>query len=315
MNTHVEPTTTAEAPVHAPKHHKKALAKPFVLGLVVAIVVALVAATGIAYAFPPSSTYVRVVSKVVPLPAAIVDGRVVYVRDFLSERDALVTYYTAQQQAIPVDADLTKQILDTLINKAALENLAAKAGVKPDEAQLDTAEAEMTTQAGGEAAMEEQLKTSFGWTRAEFRARVLRSIALAEAMQAHVSADTALQADAKTHAEAALARIQAGEDFAKVAEEESDDTSGANGGDLGSVPESQIPPPALEAIKLLKKGEVSGIIETDGAFVILRLIDTTQGEAEPQYHLASVVIEKKTLEDLVNQELEGSKVRRLYDRS
>lgn len=286
-------------------------------GLGGALVIGLCGSVAAAYAVAPTSGYTRVISRVLPLPAALVGSHTVTIKDFLSERDALVKYYTSQQQQdqIPTDADLNGQILDTLVNKAVLEEVAAKAGVQADPAQIDAALAEMVSQAGGDDALDQQLEESFGWTRDEFRSHVLHSVALSEAMQTHVSADASLQADAQTRAQSALDRLNAGEAFADVAGEVSEDFSSVNGGDVGTVPESQIPAPALEAIKELKNGAYSDIIETDGAFVILQVRDITKGEEENQYTLSSIVIGKATLAGIVEQALQNTRVTRLIDRS
>jgi peptidyl-prolyl cis-trans isomerase C len=74
-------------------------------------------------------------------------------------------------------------------------------------------------------------------------------------------------------AKKALARIRAGEDFAKVATEVSKDPSG-NGGDLGWFTKDRMVPEFSEAAFKLKKGEISEPVKTQFGWHIIQVEDT-----------------------------------------
>jgi peptidyl-prolyl cis-trans isomerase C len=74
-------------------------------------------------------------------------------------------------------------------------------------------------------------------------------------------------------AKAALARIKAGEDFAKVATELSKDPSG-DGGDLGWFTKDRMVPEFSEAAFKLKKGEVSDPVKTQFGWHVIKVEDT-----------------------------------------
>jgi parvulin-like peptidyl-prolyl isomerase len=79
---------------------------------------------------------------------------------------------------------------------------------------------------------------------------------------------------AKAFAEACLARLVKGEDFAKVATDCSDDASKERGGDIGLVGRGLFAPPFEAALFAMKPGERSPVVETDFGFhVIERLPD------------------------------------------
>jgi len=81
--------------------------------------------------------------------------------------------------------------------------------------------------------------------------------------------------EAKKLAEALLGRIRAGEDFAKLAKEYSDDPgSSGNGGDLGFFSTGSMVPEFEDAAFALKPGEVSGVIKSPYGYHIIKLIDT-----------------------------------------
>jgi peptidyl-prolyl cis-trans isomerase C len=74
-------------------------------------------------------------------------------------------------------------------------------------------------------------------------------------------------------AKKALARVKAGEDFAKVATELSKDPSG-NGGDLGWFTKDRMVPEFSDAAFKLKKGEISEPVKTQFGWHIIQVEDT-----------------------------------------
>jgi parvulin-like peptidyl-prolyl isomerase len=79
---------------------------------------------------------------------------------------------------------------------------------------------------------------------------------------------------AKAFAQACLARLEKGEDFAVVVGECSNDASKERGGDIGVVGRGMLAPAYEAALFGMKPGERSGVIETDFGFhVVERLAD------------------------------------------
>lgn len=77
-------------------------------------------------------------------------------------------------------------------------------------------------------------------------------------------------------------RIRAGEDLAELARELSDDPSTrADGGDLGYVTRSALPPEVAEVVFEMKVGEVRGPIYSDEGAHIVRVLDRKASEARP----------------------------------
>jgi arylsulfatase A-like enzyme/Flp pilus assembly protein TadD len=74
----------------------------------------------------------------------------------------------------------------------------------------------------------------------------------------------------RDRAEALLARLRAGEDFAAVAREASEDASAPDGGWVGSVRVAELRPPLGEAAAALRPGETSGVLAADDGYFVLR---------------------------------------------
>jgi len=78
---------------------------------------------------------------------------------------------------------------------------------------------------------------------------------------------------ARARAEAILKRAKAGEDFAKLAKENSADGSAAQGGDLNYFNKGQMVPAFDEAAFKLKPGEISDVVTTQFGLHIIKVTD------------------------------------------
>lgn len=86
-------------------------------------------------------------------------------------------------------------------------------------------------------------------------------------------------AGVRARADAALARIQAGEDFAAVAGELSEDPgSKAQGGDLGFFARGQMVPAFEEVAFALEPGKTSEVVKTDFGFHVIRVEERKAAE-------------------------------------
>jgi peptidyl-prolyl cis-trans isomerase C len=85
--------------------------------------------------------------------------------------------------------------------------------------------------------------------------------------------DDAVKAEAKKRAEALLARVKKGEDFAAVAKEASECPSAAQGGDLGFFSRGRMVPAFEASAFTLEPGQTSGLVETEFGYHILKLME------------------------------------------
>jgi len=87
-------------------------------------------------------------------------------------------------------------------------------------------------------------------------------------------------AERKARAEAALARIQGGEDFAKVAREVSEDANKERGGEIGLRGADKLPDVFVEAVKDLKNGQTRPeLLRSEAGFHVLKLVERQTGKA------------------------------------
>jgi peptidyl-prolyl cis-trans isomerase C len=151
-------------------------------------------------------------------------------------------------QQPPTDEQKT-QMIDQLVNMTLAAQAADKDGLAKDpkvQARLEL----LRTQVLAEAASEKYIKShpaSESEIKAEYDAQVA-------AMPKEYKARHIL-VDAKEKAEAIIAKLEAGADFAKLAASDSKDSSGKNGGDLGWFSPQTMVKPFADAVAALQKGQ------------------------------------------------------------
>jgi peptidyl-prolyl cis-trans isomerase SurA len=233
---------------------------------------------------------------------------------------------------LPPAAQLRKEVLDVLIDERVQITNARDSGQKVDEGELDRAVVNVAVQNQlTMPQLLERLKqqgVAYGTFRNNVRDQILiervrerevgqririsqeevdafidkRRAASGNSMQLNIAqvlvtvpekASEAEVAQRRARAEAAFARIKAGEDFAKVAREVSEDGNRANGGEIGLRPADRLPDAFVEVAAPLKAGEVSPTLLRSGAgFHVIKLIDRREagGLTVTQTHARHVLL-------------------------
>jgi peptidyl-prolyl cis-trans isomerase D len=83
---------------------------------------------------------------------------------------------------------------------------------------------------------------------------------------------------AQKRATAVLDRVRKGEDFAKVAREESDDSSASEGGDLGCFQRGRMVKPFEDAAFSMNPGQISDLVTTQYGFHVIKLDSIYKGD-------------------------------------
>jgi foldase protein PrsA len=184
-------------------------------------------------------------------------------------------------------AQARRQVLEQMIDQELIRQAAEGMGVSIADSQLESSLQDIIDQSGGREEFDHSLQ-AMNTTYEDFRQMLLDQL-LSEAVYSEVTesiSSTAEQAHVRhilvttrERAEEVLVRLQAGEDFAFLAGEYSEDISTREtGGDVGFFPRGVMPPEVEEVAFSLETGEVSGIVESQFGFHIVQVLE--RGERE-----------------------------------
>ncbi len=225
----------------------------------------------------------------------------------------LTQQLTQARRPVPSSGELTRLVLDRMINDKAQIQLARDMGLRIDDLSVEQAELNVAQQNRidvqelrrrvvadglGLAQFREQLRDQLLLTRVRERevdARVRVSdaevdqfmresqangttapqeINIAQILIAVPESATAEQvAGFQAKAQSALTRVRANEDFAAVARELSDSPDRASGGQLGLRTADRLPPLFIEATKNLNSGAVTDVLRSGAGFHILKVVE------------------------------------------
>ena len=216
-------------------------------------------------------------------------------------------------QRPPVTDQLRQQALDSLIEERVLLTYARDSGMRVDDAEIDRAVQTIATQNKMSMTQLRERVAADGMDFTRFRSNLRDQILLERVREREVGqrtrvtdaeidkylaernvtsardielniaqilipvpegASAEVQAQRRSRAEAALARVRGGEDFAVVAREMSEDGNRARGGEIGLRPSSRLPDLFVEQVRGLRPGDVSPTLLSTGAGLhVLKLIE------------------------------------------
>ena len=122
---------------------------------------------------------------------------------------------------------------------------------------------------------------------------------------------TLTEEEARKKAESILNRLKAGEDFAKLAQINSDDPgSKSKGGELGYFVKGQIMVPSFEESAFsLKPGEISGLVKTDFGYHIIKVEDRRIQQLDAKARQRTIdKLKSDKLDERIQQIADSSKI-------
>lgn len=230
------------------------------------------------YKFQTTSMFVYRVTQVIPFPIAKAGPRYVAYENYLFELRHYMHYYQTQQR---VDfnsesgkqqlAEFRKRAMDRVIDYAYTKELAKKHNISVSDGELNDAIRLVRAQnrlGSNDQVFEDVLKEFWGWSVNDFK-RELRQQMLAQKIVSTLDEATRAQANE------ALARLQAGEDFAVIAKQYSADTATKdNGGNYGfsiSQSDRNLSPQVIDQLFKLNPGQLSPVVNTGNGLEIIKV--------------------------------------------
>lgn len=273
---------------------------------------------------PPASSSANVIDQI----AVVVNDDIITKNELAARVADIVKRSRANNQPLPDEADLQRQVLEHMIVEKAQLQMAAEYGVKVDDATLDRTIARIAeNQKVSVNDMRNQLEregTTFASFREEIRNEIMMQrlrehevdskIQISDAeVDTFLAAEKAAAADAvemnisqiliripdnattdqinarKLRADEVMRQLRTGADFAKMAATYSDAPDALKGGEVGWRDPNRLPPIFATELGKLKPGQVTQPIKSSTGFHILKLVD--KRSVAPQ-QTASAVVEQ-----------------------
>jgi peptidyl-prolyl cis-trans isomerase C len=249
------------------------------------------------YAGPtPTSPGVSVAAPVLsasgePL-AARVNGVAVFLRDYQQQVTEWEIAFITQNNDLNEEekqamlAQGRRQVLDVMIEQALIEQAAAREGINVSDGEVETVITRDIEENGGQAKFDAWLEAN-NWTYDEYKSRQ-RSMMIASTMFERVTGSVPKQAEQvharhilvadEAEARDLLAQLQAGADFAQLAQEHSlDPSTKESGGDLGFFPRDTLVVPEMEDVAFsLSVGQISDLLQSPMGYHIIQVVERVQ---------------------------------------
>jgi hypothetical protein len=280
---------------------------------------------------PPPAT--ATIAKPSPTPtserplAALVNGQPIPLSDYQKEMSRFEAAMVGQGFDLESEdgkarlAQMRRQVLDSMIEQVLIEQAAAQEGVIISEEELEATIQQSIEEGGGQASFEEWLRTS-DLTYEEFQEELrfqLLALAIFEQVTASVPT-TAEQVHArhilvqtKEEAQTILTRLQAGEDFAALARERSqDENTKEAGGDLGFFQRGQLISSELEeAAFALQPGQISEVVQSQFGYHIVQVLEKASDRPLSPELLNS--LKEQAFAGWMQEQWEGATIERFVD--
>ncbi len=278
--------------------------------VVTGLALLLVAFGVLIYKYKSDSKVTYAVAKIVPYPVMKVNGDLISYGQYLFEVGSIKQYYLSQPSSQQAKVDfntpdgkaklkqLKQQVLVQMKADAITRQLIKKYKIKVTEQQVKDQLKQITQSAGGDAKVRQVLKQYYGWTYADLQRKV-RFQMQKQALQTKITSDPSAQAQAKAKAEDVLHQLNNNGDFATLAKKYSQDSTAANGGDLGFFGKGQMDPDFEKAAFALEPGKVSGLVKSQFGYHIIKVTEKKDDQVRASHILIKTVDFDKWLNDQI----------------
>lgn len=288
----------------------------WMIGVIIAFIIILPILTFLlgVYKYKWQGNFVDKVMRVVPLPAASVNGQWINYADW-REGVATVNHFYDQKEELGLSSslpDLTpEQVesneLDRLIEQRLLEDLATQFQITVSTEEIEDEYAQtILPQATDEAEIIKTVESLYGWTLDEFKQEIVREVVLRGKLQTAMNADTTLNASAKEKIDQAKAELDGGVAFSDVAFKYSEDGSAQDGGDLDWIDKGQTVPEFETVAFATPVGETSQVFTSPFGYHILTV---SESDAE-RVHVAHILTKFITIDEQIASMKDTANIKR-----
>ncbi len=256
------------------------------------------------------------VAKVLPWPAAYVNGHFIMLSEVNSNTAPIIRLYESKLNRKLYSEEIAKVeagALDKLINDQLISLVIKDRHIVVTEAMLKQARQDFIQSFSDERAMRQFVATSYGWTYDEFEQNIMKPYLMQIAFEKYLLELPNVQLAAKQVVGLYKDQITSGlVNFETLAKGKSNDANTSEqGGDLGWVQAGTMEPALEKIISNLKIGEISEPIRTPNGYHIFKVIEKTATDKDTSWHLAHIMVEITNVETWLKHELQFASIYKL----
>lgn len=290
-------------PIHITKHH---IVRNSILVSLFFILIFLGSMAAAIYRYKSDSELVYRISKVIPFPVASVNGEWVSYKDYLFILRSNQTYLEGQGRTDNEDPEATERIKQEALAEAKrnelLQQISNQRKITVSADEIDEQIALLESFASGERRLSDIVREFYGIDISDLRN--LLYIQLLKQKLTPLVSETA-----RSKVEEIRAKSAAGDDFAALATQFSDDEqTSAAGGSLGIITSesNELDERLITAGLALEVGAVSEVIETKSGFHLVKKVSQpTENSAE----LAHILIRYDDINQYLDEQLKLASVK------
>lgn len=231
------------------------------------------------------SGFGRTLSHVVPFPAAVVGGEVVWYSEVVELSSVLDQFSDDSKLSDSFDRAMT-----LVVRRRYIEELAKELGVTVDDGEIIVPDQALR-----------DFMASSGWNDADYLHYVARPLLLAQKTELALQSSDQYQEIARRKLDIVQADLEIGISFSDIANQYSEDSSAAYNGDIGYFRRADLPV-GLEQVFDVPLNEPTDIIETADGFVVAMVYDVVEADGERQEVAVRIIKARKaTLAEVLDE--------------
>ncbi len=283
--------------------HKKMIILAVMIFVISAIFLFIVT-----YVFRVESPLINSVKNTLHLPAIIVDGRWISIKEVDENTASIKQFYESQREiysdlGVRIDFDTEdgqkrlliqkRKMLNNLVEGIAIAEIAKEWDITISDEAVQSAMERPMAEAGTQEAVKERLEKLYGWTLDDFGEKVVRRQLLEEKVAAKFEQENRATDEMRAKIDAVRKELQNGRDFADLAKQYSEGATAENGGVMGWFESRQLQDTIGDTITKMEVDTYSDVIETPLALHIVYLNDVHENDKGDKLYLVSHIIVKK----------------------
>jgi len=306
------------------KQNKKVRLSVIIYSLLIIVALFLGLATTLVYGFSADENkFARVLTENISFPAVVINyyhfvstgelsGNLKAVRSFYENQDfskaGIRVDFSTEDGKKRLKAR-EKQLLNKMIEDKAIEILARRRGVKINNNLVSQNLLRKLKEYGSEETVRKDLARLYGWNMEDFKEKIVKPDMYKDELEKIVFRENKnrWQESANKIKEAAE-ELKNGGEFSEIAGAYSEGATAQESGNLGWFKKEQLLPKLAEIAFSLEKGKVSGVIESELGYHIIKLEEKKSENGEQEMaRISQIFIRHFSFVDWLEEQMKNMK--------